>query len=95
MKTATVTEFRANSKEFLDKIEKDQDILILSRPKSKEGFVVLTISHYEALEESAYLLSTPGNTSWLMESIAQHKAGKAKNRNLVESKKQNLNKNKK
>ncbi|MCE2732380.1 MAG: type II toxin-antitoxin system prevent-host-death family antitoxin [Cyclobacteriaceae bacterium] len=86
MKTATVTEFRANAKELLDKIEMDQDILILSRPKSKEGFVVLTTSHYEALEETAHLLSTQANAKWLTDSVAQHKAGKVNNRKLIEVK---------
>jgi antitoxin YefM len=86
MKTATVTEFRTNAKELLEQVEKDQDILILSRPKNQEGFVVLTMSHYEALEETAHLLSTQANTEHLMASIAQHKAGRTTQRRLVESK---------
>ena len=86
MKTATVTEFRTNAKELLEQVEKDQDILVLSRPKSQEGFVVLTMSHYEALEETAHLLSTQANTQHLMESIAQHKAGLITEKNLIEPK---------
>lgn len=75
MKTATVTEFRTRAKELLKEVEDDQDILILSRPKSKDGFVVLTMKHYESLEETAHLLSTAANASRLMEGIAQDKAG--------------------
>lgn len=84
MKTASITEFRSRAKELLKQIEDDQDILILSRPRSKDGFVVLTMSHYEALEETAHLLSTAANTEHLMQSIAQHKAGEAIKRNLIE-----------
>ena len=82
MKTATVTEFRTNAKEFLEEVEKDQDILVLSRPKQKEGFVILTLSHYQALEETSHLLSTTANTQRLMESIAQDRAGNVTVRQL-------------
>lgn len=74
MKTATVTEFRSRAKELLKKVEDDQDILILSRPKSRDGFVVLTMKHFESLEETAHLLSTPNNTERLMMGISQDKA---------------------
>ncbi len=74
MKTATVSEFRARMKEHLQEIEKDQDVLILSGPKKKD-FVVLTLEHYNAMEETAHLLSTQANTERLMKSIAQNKAG--------------------
>lgn len=76
MKTATVTEFRSRAKELLQEVEDDQDILILSRPKNKESFVVLTMKHFESLEETAHLLSTPANAERLSVGIAQHKAGK-------------------
>jgi antitoxin YefM len=74
MKTATVSDFRAKMKEHLEEVQKDQDVLILSGPKKKD-FVVLTLQQYNAMEETAHLLSTPANTAWLMESIAQANAG--------------------
>ncbi len=75
MKTATVTEFRQKMKEHLNDIRNDQDILILTGPR-KMDFVVLTLETFNAMEETAHLLSTAANTAWLMESIAQDKAGK-------------------
>jgi antitoxin YefM len=75
MKTATVTEFRQKMKEHLSKIQNDQDILVLTGPK-KMDFVVLTLDAFNAMEETAHLLSTPANTARLLESIAQDKAGK-------------------
>lgn len=81
MKTATVTEFRSRMKECLKEIEDDQDILILSGSK-KRDFVVLTLETFNAMEETAHLLSTSANTERLMESIAQDRAGGATVREL-------------
>ena len=75
MKTATVTNFRQKMKEHLSQIQNDQDILVLTGPK-KMDFVVLTLEAFNAMAETAHLLSTPANTQRLMESIAQDKAGK-------------------
>jgi antitoxin YefM len=74
MKTATVSQFRAKMKKHLDDVEKDQDVLVLSGPKKKD-FVLITLEAYNAMEETAHLLSNPANTARLMESIAQDKAG--------------------
>lgn len=81
MKTASVSEFRQNLKEHLQSIEDDQDILILSGPKNK-GFVVLTLEQYEAMEETAHLLSTPTNARRLAKSIKEVEEKKFKIKNL-------------
>ncbi|MBT1688035.1 type II toxin-antitoxin system Phd/YefM family antitoxin [Dawidia soli] len=81
MKTATITDFRQKMKEHLDEIQQDQDILVLTGPKKKD-FVILTLETFNAMEETAHLLSTSANTKRLMESIAQDKAGKATVREL-------------
>lgn len=81
MKTATITEFRQKMKEHLEEIQEDQDILVLTGPKKKD-FVILTLETFNAMEETAHLLSTSANTRRLMESIAQDKAGKVKVREL-------------
>lgn len=74
MKTATVTDFRQKMKEHLREIQNDQDILVLTGPR-KMDFVVLTLEAFNAMAETAHLLSTPANTARLMESIAQDRAG--------------------
>jgi antitoxin YefM len=52
---------------------------------SKGGSAVLmSLEDYEALEETAYLLRTPANAAHLLESIAQHRAGAAAVKELVE-----------
>jgi antitoxin YefM len=81
MKTATITDFRQKMKEHLDEIQEDQDILVLTGPKKKD-FVILTLETFNAMEETAHLLSTSANTKRLVESIAQDKAGKSTVREL-------------
>lgn len=81
MKTATITDFRQKMKEHLDEIQENQDILVLTGPKKKD-FVILTLDTFNAMEETAHLLSTSANTKRLMESIAQDKAGKTTVREL-------------
>lgn len=74
MKTATFTDFRQKMKEHLNELQEDQDILVLTGPKKKD-FVVLTLETFNAMEETAHLLSTSVNATRLLESIAQDKAG--------------------
>jgi len=83
MKTASVTDFRKRMKEHLQDIENDQDILILLRPKQNASFVVMTMTEYESLKETAHLLSTQANTMRLMKGITEAKKGKALVRKLL------------
>lgn len=75
MKTASFTDFRQNLKDHLQAIEDDQDILLLSGPKKKD-FVVLTLEQYEAMEETAHLLSTPANAARLARGLKEAEKGK-------------------
>ncbi len=74
MKTATVTNFRKNMKSHLEAVENDQDVLILSGTK-KRDYVLITLEYFNAMQESAHLLSTPANATHLLESVAQDKSG--------------------
>lgn len=64
MKT-TITDFKKKIKRYFRELEKNQDILVLSRAKST-SFVVLTLDQYNAMEETIYLLSTPTNAAHLI-----------------------------
>lgn len=70
MKTASFTEFRQNLKEYLQSIEDNQDVLLLSGPR-KKSFIVLTLGQYEAMEETAHLLSTPANAARLTQGLRE------------------------
>ena len=45
---------------------------------------MISLEDYQALEETAYLLSSPNNAKRLMESIAQLEAGNGVVRELIE-----------
>ena len=68
-------------KERLQEIEEAQDILILTGPK-KRDFVVMSLDQYNAMEETAHLLSTQANTQRLLESIAQDKESEVQIREI-------------
>ena len=53
--------------------------VILSGPKKKD-FVVLTLAQFNAMEETAHLLSTSANTERLMRAMSQDRAGKVRGR---------------
>ena len=81
MKTTTISDFRSKMKESLQKIEDDQDILILTGPK-KRDFVVMTLEQFNSMEETTHLMSTQANAERLLESIAQDRAGNVTVREL-------------
>ena len=81
MKTATLTDFRANLKKRLQEIEEDQDFLVLTGPK-KRDYVVLTLEQYNSMEETVHLLSTQNNSRRLMESIDQDKENQVDKKNI-------------
>ena len=83
MRTLTFSEARNNFKEVLDRVAQDHVATLIKR-RDAEDAVVMSLSDYNSLQETMYLLSTPSNATHLMESIAQLRAGKAKVRKLIE-----------
>lgn len=74
MIAANFSEFRANLKGYLDKVEDDNETLIVKR-KTGKGTVVISLDEYNSLLETMHLLSSKKNAERLFESIAQMKAG--------------------
>lgn len=72
MKTTNVAELRKNFKSKMDQIYEDHDILIINRQGDKD-MVILSLRDFNALKETAYLLSTEKNTKRLLESMDQLK----------------------
>jgi antitoxin YefM len=81
MKTATISDFRDNVKDYLDQVSDNHEELIVSRPKNK-NIVVLSLDDYEALKETTYLLSSPANANRLQEGLTQYKKGKLTKKKL-------------
>ncbi len=75
------SEFRLGLKGFLDKVENDNETLIIKR-KSGVGSVVISLEEYNALIETMHLLSSKKNADRLYESIQQMKSGHTVQPNL-------------
>jgi len=82
MKIVTYSEARSALKTVLDRVHEDADLTVISRRDGADA-VVMSLDHYQSIMETMHLLSTPANAAHLARSIAQHKAGKAKRRELA------------
>jgi len=74
MKHATSTDLRKNLSAMLDAVHDDHEPLLVTRA-SGQPVVVISLEDYEALDETAYLLSSPENARRLRVSIAQVEQG--------------------
>ena len=83
MIAANYTEFRTNLKSFLDKVEFDNEVLIIKRG-SGNGTVMMSLSEYNSVMETLYLLGTKANAERLRESIQQMKNGEILRKDLIE-----------
>jgi antitoxin YefM len=78
----TASQARAQLFPLIEKVNADHvPVEIVSK---KGNAVLMSLEDFEALQETAYLLRTPANAAHLLESISQHRAGKAKERPLAE-----------
>ncbi len=68
------SEFRLGLKGFIDKVENDNETLIIKR-KSGVGSVLISLEEYNSLIETMHLLSSKKNADRLFESIQQMKSG--------------------
>ncbi len=83
MKPMTYTEARANFASVLDSATEDLEEVVITRA-GHEPAVVVALSEYQALQETAYLLGSPANARHLERSIAEHRGGGATPRELVD-----------
>ena len=82
MRVVNYSEARNSLKSVLDGVAQDHDITIINRRDGADA-VVMGLAHYQSMVETIYLLATPANAAHLAKSIAQHKAGNATRRQLV------------
>ncbi len=87
MNILTFSEARASLKSVMDDVCKDHSPTVITRVNN-EHVVMLSLADFNSMEETLYLLSSQKNASRLMESIAQIKAGKALQRELIRNEKQ-------
>jgi antitoxin YefM len=85
LKAANFTEFRTNLKQYLDDVEDNNETLIIKRGAGK-GTVLISLDEYNAIVETAHLLSSKSNTDWLHSSITQMRTGKTIHKELQQKK---------
>ena len=81
MDAITYTDLRQNLKTYMDKVIQDRYPLIITR-KNNENVVLISVDEYNSLVETNYLLSNKANSEHLKKSIAQHRSGRIKTREL-------------
>ncbi len=81
MPAANFTEFRTELKNYLDKVEDNNETLIIKR-KTGKGTVVISLYEYNSIMETVHLLSSKANADRLHESIQQMKAGERVEKDL-------------
>ena len=82
MNILTFSEARAGLKSVMDDVCNDHTPTVITRVNG-EHVVMLSLSDYNSIEETLYLLGTAKNASRLMASVAQIRAGKAQPRALA------------
>lgn len=81
MRTTNYSSLRSNLKEYLDDVEENDEVYIVNRGQDR-GAVILSLSDYNALQETTYLLSSEANAAHLRKSIEEAEKGKTRPRKL-------------
>lgn len=82
MDVLSYSDARANLKDVMERVVEDRTHVVITRQKA-EAVVMVSLSEWNAMEETMHLLSSPTNAERLRRSIAQMEAGKGKERELV------------
>lgn len=83
MRAVTLDHVRKNLDEVVRRVTDDAEAAIVLT-ESGEQVVLMPLNHFNAWSETHYLLSTPANAAHLRKSIAQIKAGKLIEKDLIE-----------
>ncbi|TCN78278.1 antitoxin YefM [Vibrio crassostreae] len=81
MNIVSFTEARNSLKSVLDRVVDDSDVTVITRRDSEDA-VVMSLDHFNSIQETLYLMSSPKNAERLAESIAQLETGNTTVREL-------------
>ena len=82
MDVLSYSEARANLKAVMDRVVEDKTHVVVTRQKA-EAVVMVSLSEWNAMIETAHLLSSPANAARLRRSVSQMNAGEGTPRALV------------
>lgn len=84
MKVVSFSEARSSLKAVLDRVVEDADYTIVTR-RDADDVVVMSLETFNSLMETVHLLKSPANAAHLERSIAQFRARKAVERDLLDA----------
>jgi antitoxin YefM len=82
MQVVTYSEARKNFKAIMDRVVEDCDQAIVTR-QGGEPVVMVSLSEWNSIQETAHLLSSPRNAARLASAIAQLDVGRGTERDLT------------
>lgn len=83
MRTVSYSESRANYAEILNAVENDREEIVITRA-GHEPVVMIALSEYESMKESAYLMRSPANARHILNSIAELEQGRGEVHELID-----------
>lgn len=82
MDVVNYTDFRKGLAKFIDKVHTDKGPLLITRQNSKPA-VLMSLDEFNSYQETLYLLSSTANAKRLRRSMADAKAGRLIEHELV------------
>lgn len=83
MNATTVNEAKNNLERLIEQVTVDAEPTIICGDQGQKA-VLLSLEEYNSWQETLYLLANPANAEHLRRSIAEAKAGKTLERELIE-----------
>lgn len=84
MNAITVNQAKERLNDLMEQVISDAEPIIICSDKG-EKTVLMSLDEFNSWQETLYLLSNPANAEHLRKSIAQVKAGKTTERELIEA----------
>lgn len=83
MISTTLSDFRKETKQYLDKVTNERETLIINRGKDT-GVVIISLEEYNSLNTTLHEMSSRKNMEVLDASIKQMKEGKHLRKKLIQ-----------
>lgn len=84
MKTMSYTESRARYAEVLDGVINDREEVVITR-SGHDPVVIVALSDFESLRETAYLMRSPANARRLLDAMERLERGAGTEHDLIET----------
>ncbi|MFT4051451.1 MAG: type II toxin-antitoxin system prevent-host-death family antitoxin [Microbacterium sp.] len=83
MRTLSYSESRAKYAEVLDSVVNDREEVVITRA-GHEPAVIISLSDYESLRETAHLLRSPANARRLLDAMERLESGGGASHELID-----------